>query len=225
MIFNKNSYHGKLEHGFQKNRSKAHVFSFKLCGFLLWFITMFSGCNTRIGNLRAQQDYKYNKYDTIYRTFLYEVNVPLQCYTRFDQTERGHNLILYDSLISNTEIDLLYEKGIFVVSYEPIISDFIMKNRQGLSQNKERIMAFHKKASLVVHQNDSISSSELIYDKSRILTYRKINARIVVTHLGKLSQLIPFMKNYTCCYSNQMKEIETFFIVDILEFDLGNVSQ
>ena len=158
--------------------------------------------------------------DTIAGYFLYEVNVPLKCYTRFDQIERGHNLIIYDSLIGEKNIQYLYRNGIYILDYESLIVQYITRQGKGIPQNQDALWSFRKAIYHSFNETDTADTQNLHFDKSKTLSYKKIYAKFVVLRLGKLEQMIPDTNNYQCCYANRKEVINSFFITDILEFDL-----
>jgi hypothetical protein len=160
------------------------------------------------------------KRDTVSGYFLYEVNVAYKCYSRFDQIEQGNNLILYDSLMSNLDIKDLYKHGVFYFEYQYPIVRYIENHKKGLSQVKEDISRFNDSISSFRHVDDSSYMKTLVYDNSKVLSYKLVYAKFIVVHLGKLKQLIPTTQNFRCCYSNTIKEIDTYFITDILEFKI-----
>lgn len=188
--------------------------------FALLIALYFVNCSAHLekpGNIALKNNIPV---DTIQGYFLYEANVPLMCYSRFDQIEQGNNLIFFDSSINKKEIQELYTKGVFIYSYPLVIQQYINKKGSGLPQNKTAVWDFERAISYFHHQKDSLYNRTLYYDKKNILSYKKICAKFACINLGKLKQLIPKTANYKCCYSNTSEMINTFFIIDVFEFKL-----
>jgi hypothetical protein len=160
--------------------------------------------------------------DTITGCFLYEVNVPNKCYTRWDQIEQGNNLVFFDSLIGKKPIDELYRKGVFMFEYQPVIARFIEKRRAGIAQNTASIKRFRDSIGFATHEHDRLYTRNLYYDSKKILTYKKVRATFVVLPVKALEQLVPDTRHYTCCYANKTEKLDTYFITDVLEFNIAN---
>jgi len=158
-------------------------------------------------------DSKALKPDTISGFFLYEFDVPQKCYARFDQIERLHNLIAYSDGMSNDDIIKLYRKGIFILEYENFLGN--ATSRKHISQNRRNVDGFL--TYMVRHSGEEYDYS-LIHDKSGILSYKKIYAKLVVYNLHRRWQLTPKTDDYECCYSNEKRSIPTYFVTDILEY-------
>lgn len=159
--------------------------------------------------------------DTLEALFLYEINVPSKCYTRFDQIEQERSLIFFDSRISSLQsIEKLYQKGVFFLSYQPVVNKFMEDHPGSYDQNRNSIQGFNNIIKPLIRMEDSSFNKSLYYDKDQIISYKKIYARIVVVELGNLTQLVPDTKKYKCCYSNRTERIKSYFITDILSFQL-----
>lgn len=188
--------------------------------FFLLVMLFFYSCSSTIKNNKTIT-YKDNfRVDTIQGYFLYEVNVPAKCFTRFDQIEQGNNLIFFDSLISVRRIEKLYQRGVFLFEYQPIIDQYINDHQLGLTQNKDAIRNFNHAISYAIHRDDSAYNKELYYDEKKILAYKKVYAKFSFVTLGGLKQLIPITENYKCCYSNKTEMTNSFFIIDVFNFTL-----
>lgn len=186
-----------------------------LCFFLSSII--FLGCSI---NKRGSINTKILLVDTIQGYFFYEFNVPLMCYSKLDQIEQSHNLIYFDSLISKIEIRELYQKGVFAYQFQPMVDKFIKKNKADIPQNKTAFWKFYRAISYYEHINDSAYKEQLYYDSKKKLSYKKVFAKFSIVNLGKLKQLVPNTHNYICCYSNKTESLNTYFIIDVLEFKL-----
>jgi hypothetical protein len=153
------------------------------------------------------------KTDTISGVFLYEFNVTEKCYQRFDQIERTRNLIRYTDEIKDLDISQLYDRGIYILFYENFLSNIISKYK--LWQNRKNVDGF---VGYMVRHSGEEYDQNIIYDKSGILSFKKIYIKMVVCDLNKRRQLTPRTKNYVCCYSNLKRAIPTYFVTDIIDF-------
>ena len=160
----------------------------------------------------------YNSSDTVEGFFLYEVNVPRKCFTRFDQIEQGNNFVHFDSVGLNTNLFHVYKKGVFYFSYQPVIADYILKMGISTEQDKISIHDFTLGIDYLNHRNDSNYNKTLYYDGSKLLTYKKFYAKFTVKNLGHIDQLIPKTMNYECCYWNQLKSVQTYLVKKIISF-------
>ncbi|MEO8406263.1 MAG: hypothetical protein ABI480_16760 [Chitinophagaceae bacterium] len=190
----------------------ALIFTLPLC-----LMINSSGKITRAG---GQAKLSQVMLDTIEGDFLYEVNVPLKAYTRFDQIERGNNLIIYDSLFASGEVSQAYQKGIFILDYELIIQEFLKQHKDLRLTQDPDIWKFIKRVNQTTHQNDSLYMSTLYYDRSKIFSFKRIRAKLVVAHLGLIKQLIPASDNYKCCYTTKFDNLDTYFVQNVLEFKI-----
>lgn len=154
--------------------------------------------------------------DTLEGFFLYEINAPEKCYTRFDQIEQGNALLRFDTLISKKPITEFYRRGIFIFAFQPIMQNYIKDFSIGAIQNKNVINNFLSKINNLIKEKDSTGKGVLYYDSKKLLSFKKVYLRLVVASLGYQKQLVPKTKKYKCCYSNTLEEINTFFIIDIL---------
>lgn len=189
----------------------------------IWFIAVWLFANSCASNKVSKNVLSIpvlDKTDTIEGFFLYEVNVPSKCYSRFDQIEQGNNLILFDSVGVSAEIKSVYDKGVFFYLYQPVITEFIMNTGKGIAQKKESIKAFNLSIHHDIHKEDSLYHETLYFDKQRILSYKKLYAKFCVKYLGYLKQLIPVTKDYKCCYTNQVKSIKSYFVTEVISFTL-----
>lgn len=187
---------------------------------IILMIYFFSNCSFKLNGNKAAPKNPL-QIDTVQAYFFYEVNVPLMCYSRFDQIEQGNNLIYFDSLINHKEIEELYKgETVFICEYQGMMEEYMEKAKAGITQNKESIQNFQKNIFYLTHQDDTAYTRTLYHDKNRILTYKKIYAKFACANVGKLKQLVPITKNFKCCYSNSLERIQTFFIIDVFEFKL-----
>jgi hypothetical protein len=152
--------------------------------------------------------------------FLYEANVPEKCFARFDQIEQGNNLIFFDTLVNEVGIEQLYQKGVFVFQYQPMLEKVVDSGKVKTDQNREPLNQFEKAISYILHNEEYQYNNTYYYDSSKVLTYKKIYAQFRVVNCGKINQLVPHMGNYECCYSNEIEAIETYFISDVMQFKL-----
>ncbi len=195
------------------NRYRYYIFSSILA------IYFFGSCGI---TSKQSQLASINKIDTIEGFFFYEFDVPIKCYNRFDQIEQGNNLIYFDSLLSEQNIKNFYKKGVFVYQYQPFIHKFIEDKKVGISQNKQSINQFNKAINYNFQINDSSYLKTLYKDEKKIISYKKLYAKFLCLNLGELQQLVPKTKNYQCCYSNIDENLNTFFVIDVLDFELLN---
>jgi len=158
------------------------------------------------------------KTDTISGVFLYEVNVPERCYSRMDQIEQGNNFIWYDNQIKKKTIGKLYQRGVIVLNYDNSITNFEKQSHLVLAQKQKSIDSFLNAFNYFSYHNNA-QEKTLVYDKSGKLSYRKLRAKFIVVELGDQQQLVPMMKQYTCCYANRQMPVRTFFIIDIVSYN------
>jgi hypothetical protein len=190
------------------------IIKFATLSILLTFL-IFS-CSSQ----KVTSDSHINKTDTIEGFFLYEVNTPRKCYTRFDQIEQGNNLIYFDSIALNKNIEEAYTNGLFYFLYQSVINNYIKKIGHGINQDKNSVYRFTLAIDYLIHDRDSVYNKTLYFDNSRILTYKKVYAKFVALNIGYLDQLVPVTKNYECCYSNKKKSLNTYFITKVISFKL-----
>ena len=184
---------------------------------LLLLIVLFA--KNDVAKVRGFSD-RIDRNDTISGYFLFEVNVPKKCFTRFDQIEQGNNLINYDASIATNDVGTIYEKGVFCLSPQPFIEKFFLKGNPNLTQNRKSVDSFVQLLNPFMHENDSAFNKSLIKDKSGLLSYKKVYARFCILKLGNVDQLVPQTINYRCCYANYKRSIKTFYIKDILEYKI-----
>jgi hypothetical protein len=158
------------------------------------------------------------KVDTLSGLFLYEINVPFNCYSRFDQIEQGNSLIYFSDDISKKNITEVYKKGIFTYSPTEAIINKALKEGFNTVSKSENIWKFVRQTAPYIYEKDSINSKSLIYDISGNLTYIKIYAKIAVENLGPTKVLIPKTDGYQCCFSNSSTEVETYLILNFIDF-------
>jgi hypothetical protein len=156
--------------------------------------------------------------DTLEGYFLYEVNVPAMCYTRFDQIEQGRNMLFFDSLLVKGPMNRLYEKGVFFINYDLPIADYIYKNEVNFNRDTSSIGKFQIDLSPLLHSKDSSYLKSLYFDKTGILSYKKVYAKFSCIRLKKVSQLIPKTSGFECCYSNERKKIDSYIITKIINY-------
>jgi hypothetical protein len=158
--------------------------------------------------------------DTISGFFLYEVNVPDLCFSRFDQIEESNRLIIYDNNIRAQPIDRLYKKGVFYLDYARPIENYILNNRKSLTQNKIALNTFLTIISPFRHLNEEGYKKGLIFDKTNTLSYKKVYMKFVCIRLEKNFVMIPKTIDYKCCFSAEEKYLDLYFIKDILAYTI-----
>lgn len=187
---------------------------------VIYFSAIFiisSSCSSN----KVSKQIAFNECDTIEGFFLYEVNVPMKCYSRFDQIEQGNNFICYDSIKFNENIQDVYQNGVFYFIFQPVIANFMTKTGTRINQDKVSVNTFSLSVDYLNHLEDTDYNNLLYYDRNKILTYKKFFAKFVVQKLGYIKQLIPTTKNYECCYSNKLKSVKSYFVTKVISFEIN----
>lgn len=185
---------------------------------VLFFATFIAIVMCFSSNVAYETKWQKKKIDTIQGYFLYEVDAPSKCFARFDQIEQGNNLIYFDTLIGKSRIGNLYEKGVFLFEYQPLMYKYATSHEGGVKQNRTSIQKFSNSIDADDHKDDSVYRKNLYYDSNKVIAYKKVYAKFVIISMGKLEQMIPVTENYKCCFSNKKAYLNTFFIIDVLNF-------
>jgi hypothetical protein len=211
-----------------ENRSEASTEKYKskdnlmirntLYGIFLLFIFKFSYSQEK----RATKGNFSNNYklDTIEGLFLYEVNVPYACYSRFDQVEQSPLIIKYDSVQFLRNMRDEYKKGVFFYLYSKSVSSRVDLNEIKSKFKESSVIALLEKLVYIYSKYDSVYMSKVIFDNSKKLMYKKFYAKLVCLNVGQITYMIPELSNYHCCYANIKEQVEAKYILEVLKFEV-----
>lgn len=156
--------------------------------------------------------------DTLSGFFLFEANVPLVAHAR-DQIEQSSLIIKYDSLCYPNPVSL-YDCGVFFYLCSRSTRDGIEMNVDIKYSDDDSVIRMLQKMSYSPDEVDSNYLKTAIFDKERILMYKKFYARFTYVRIGKTNVLVPKLEDYRCCYSHLKRKIESYCILKVLEYKI-----
>gem|GEM_PF-6617006 len=154
--------------------------------------------------------------DTITGDFLFELNVAYSCYSRFDQIEQLDDIIIYDSLLLKRDLQRLYRKGMYVILPAKRIQDFLKQPEIRSRRKDSSVFNFLRPTFVKKRAGDSLFYASATSDRTGRLLYRKFHATLVCAKIGPVETMIPDMRKYKCCYANKKEQIDSWYILEVI---------